>query len=162
MAGSKETSGKQAQKRRPADEPEGTSHAEKRGRLAEDAEADCASGSGRLLASHKGFKVFSCDVKARSGHTMSETPWELNYQEISEGKTHKWFLKGVRELIDQEQHFPSQSHGFSRTLTNIHRAHPKLVYACASCARPLAWRVYPPGMCAGIQLHGSWPLHASK
>lgn len=144
MAGGKDAGGMVAQKRRAADDPEGSSPADKRGRAAADeVDAACASGSGRMLASHTGFKVFSCDVKAKDGHNLYDTPWELNYQAISEGKSHAWFLEHVRDLIDNEEHFPSVSHGFSRTLTNIHRAHPRLVFACAPAPPPCVTRRRP-------------------
>lgn len=79
------------------------------------------------------------------GHTMAETTPEVPYEAIALGKKMPWFIKMVEDLEQSEQEYPHSSHGFSRVLANVHRAHPPLSFSCA-----LTWMLRaaaPPSVC---------------
>lgn len=62
---------------------------------------------------------------------MDETTPEVNYQAIALGKEKPWFINMVTDLEEREAEYPHSSHGFSRKLANVHRAHPALSFSCA-------------------------------
>lgn len=60
-----------------------------------------------------------------------ETTHEVPYKEIALGRQLRWFVEHAAEAEAANEHYPHTSHGYSRALTNVHRAHPRLAFACA-------------------------------
>ena len=74
-----------------------------------------------------------CAQDVDAGEHIEETTYEVDYRAIVFGKQCPWFTETVAALVKSGHEMPSESHGFSRALTNVHRAHPALSYACAPC-----------------------------